>query len=181
MKHYPTFTQEIYALKAERTITEFMPYCFINIRKLNSIGVTATDLEGYCERVWAFVPEGEYFTIAKLSSDGFSDPLSDLGFEDHFYASVLLEDRDHFSYQRIGGVKLLKCGEGQASIREFLESLVRKLARIYIYDLEDLLRNEYGIELPPYKLTEFIRETDLYYDPIMQAVYDSYETYWEEI
>ena len=107
--------------------------------------------------------------------------MDDLGFEEWFYASVLLEDRERFSYQRIGGTRVFLRGRTGANLGDMLVWLLEKYQKIDFYDLKDLLENHYGIVLPKEKLLTIIGGTELYYDTIMEAVYIDYDTYFEEI
>ena len=65
---------------------------YINIRRLNAIGITTGTFAEYCNNVSKFYEKGDYFTIKSLHQEGFSSEIDNLGFEEWFYASVLLED-----------------------------------------------------------------------------------------
>ena len=170
-------------LKAEREIIEFSPNQYINSRRLKANGVTNADLEQYCDAVATFVRQGDFFTIRSLKQDGFAHPLDELGFEDWFYASVLLEARTQFSYQRMGGSKLFYRGHIRESLRviDFLRWLITAESRMDLYDLQETLERRYGLKFSNEKLIEVVRGSDLYYDAIMEAVYVDYDTYFEEI
>ncbi len=178
---YPAFTGEIARLKRNWEIVEFAPKQFIHISRLNENGITAEQLQDYGKCVSRFVEAGSFFTVFSLQKAGFSHPLDDLGFDEWFYSSVLLEDREHFSYQRIGGTRLFCAGESANLFADFLNWLLFRLTKIDIYDLHEMLETQYGIVLPKDKLIELVRNTDLYYDTIMQTVYVDYDTYFEEV
>lgn len=175
------YTSELYRLRANYEIVEFSPLQYINIRRLNAVGVTRKNFDNYCKAVARNYAKGEYFTITSLRRDGFVDEIDDLGFDEWFYASVLLEDRALFSYQRIGGTRIFLRGKIGANLGEMLVWLLEKYQRIDFYELKDLLEEHYGIVLPKEKIQEFINSTELYYDKIMEAVYIDYNTYFEEI
>lgn len=175
------YSSELYSLRAEYRIVEFSPLQYINIRRLNEAGVTTDDLESYCKTVACNYEKGEYFTVSSLRQDGFTHEIDDLGFDEWFYASVLLEDRKHFSYQRICGTRVFLRGKSGANLGDMLVWLLEKRQKIDFYDLMDLLEDHYGIVLPKEKLLAIIGSTDLYYDTIMEAVYIDYDTYFEEI
>ena len=178
---YPAFTGEIARLKRNWEIVEFAPKQFIHISRLNENGITAEQLQDYGKSVSRFVEVGSFFTVFSLQQAGFTHPLDDLGFEEWFYSSVLLEDREHFSYQRIGGTRLFCAGKSANLFADFLNWLLFRLTKIDIYDLHEMLETQYGIVLPKDKLIELVRNTDLYYDTIMQTVYVDYDTYIEEV
>lgn len=175
------YTSELYSLRFDYKIIEFAPLQYINIRRLNAIGITTGTFAEYCNNVSKFYEKGDYFTIKSLHQEGFSSEIDNLGFEEWFYASVLLEDRKRFSYQRIGGTRLFLRGTGAANIGDLLYQIVGKQQKIDIFDLQDFLENYYGIKLSKEKLLTIIDGTELYYDAIMEAVYIDYNTYFEEI
>lgn len=175
------YYSELYNLRANYEIVEFAPLQYINIRRLNAAGITTAHFEKYCKAVSRCYEKGEYFTVTSLRKDGFTHDLDDLGFDEWFYASVLLEDRECFSYQRIGGTRIFLRGKAGANLGDMLVWLLEKYQKIDIYDLTDLLENHYGIILPKEKLYTIISGAELYYDSIMEAVYIDYDTYFEEI
>lgn len=188
MREYPrsiqsigAYTSEMYRLRQTREIVEFGPYQFIHIRKLNQFGVTKEMMEDYCRAVDRFVERGGFFTVHSIVADGFTHPLDDLGFDDCFYAAVLMEDRKRFSYQRMGGVRVFVNGTSKDIFVDMLKWLVETAGKMDIYDLRDLLENQYGIVLDKEKLVSIIRGTEMYYDVIMEAVYIDYDAYFEEV
>lgn len=181
MRSNVSYTSVLYDLKAKREIVEFAPYQYINIRRLNEIGITKEDLNDYCKAVTNTVDRNSFFTIKSLKKSGFSHTLDDLGFDDWFYASLLCEDRANFSYLRISNTKLFGRGSKQASIEDLLLSILIEQNKIDIYDLNELLEETYGIVFDRYKLLQHIEKAGLYYDTIMETVYIDYDTYFEEI
>ena len=45
----------------------------------------------------------------------------------------------------------------------------------------DLMSRQYDLQFPREKLIEVLKDTDLYYDRIMDTVYIDYDTYFEEV
>lgn len=175
------YSSELGKLRMNRQIVEFAPYRYINIRRLQQFGVTHDAIQAFCDDVHRYVEPGEIFSINSLRERGFEHELFDLGFEEWFYGSLVMEDREHFSYQKIGGSRLLMAGKGKNLIAILLTRIVCEQSRIDFYDLWDKLTEEYGLRIPRDKLMEAIHEADLYYDRIMEAVYIDYETYFEEV
>ena len=175
------YSSELYDLRARYQIIEFSPHQYINIRRLNANGITVADFQDYQHSVAVRFPPGEFFTIASLRQTGFSHPLDELGFDEWFYSSILLEDRANFTFQRIGGTRLFHCGTQKTVFADFLTFLVEQRQKIDIYDLVDLLDQQYGIHLSKDKVVEIVSSADLYYDQIMETVYIDYDTYFEEI
>lgn len=181
IRNIATYDSEHRRLRNAYEIIEFAPLQYINIRRLNEAGVTKDDLKAYCNTVAKYCEKGEYFTTTSLRNSGFIHALDDLGFEEWFYSSILFEDRDNFSAQRIGGTRLFLRGKPNGNFGDMLVWLLDKYQKIDIYDLLDTLKNQYGISLPKEKVIEIINGTELYYDKIMEAVYIDYDTYFEEI
>lgn len=181
LTYVQAYTGEANRLKRIREIVEFAPRQYINIRRLNECGITVENMEAYCKAVRAFVDPGEFFTIESIKQDGFRHELDDFGFDEWFYSSVLLEDREYFSVQRIGGTRIFYRGQKKILFSDLLEWIMESHTKIDIYDLCDLLENKYAINLSKDKIVQCIRNTDMYYDTIMEAVYIDYETYFEEV
>lgn len=175
------YNSELYRLKSEYEIVEFAKFNYINIRRLNEVGITKEDLKNYCNDVADNYEKGEYFTVISLQNDGFTHKLDDYGFDEWFYSSVLIENKELFSYQRIGGNRLFLRGKASSNLGDMITWLLGKYKKIDIYDLVDLLKNHYGIKTSKDKLRSIIDETELYYDSIMESVYIDYDTYFEEI
>ena len=175
------YSSILYKLRSEYEIIEFLPLQYINIKRLNKIGVSKLDLEKYTEEVGNIYKIGDFFTIYSLRRKGFAHELDNLGFDEWFYSSLLLENKELFSYQRVGGNRLFLRGKGNAQMSNMLKWILEKQIKIDLYDLLDLLKNDYNIIIPKEKILEMIKGTDLYYDTIMEIVYIDYDTYFEEI
>lgn len=175
------YISELDNLKANYELIEFSPQQYINLRRLNTVGITKKDLRQFCKTVASRYEKGEYFTIKSLRQSGFTHEFDDLGFEDWFYSSILWEDKIHFSCQRMGGARLFCRGMSRASFSDMLVRILEKLQKIDVYDLLDLLDKTYGIKIRKDKLTAITSNVGLYYDTIMETVYVDYETYFEEI
>ena len=181
IRNIATYDSEHRRLRNAYEIIEFAPLQYINIRRLNEAGITKDDLKDYCNAVARYCEKGEYFTTTSLRNSGFRHALEDLGFEEWFYSSILFEDRNNFSAQRIGGTRLFLRGKPNGNLGDMLVRLLDKYQKIDFYGLLDLLKNQYGISMPKEKVIEIINSTELYYDTIMEAVYIDYDTYFEEI
>lgn len=181
IRNIATYDSEHRRLRNAYEIIEFSPLQYISIRRLNEAGVTKEHLRAYCDAVAKYYEKGEYFTTTSMRNSGFVHDLDDLGFEEWFYSSILFEDRDNFSAQRIGGTRLFLRGKPNGNLADMLVWLLDKYQKIDFYDLLDMLENQYSIFLPKEKVVEIISDTELYYDAIMETVYIDYDTYFEEI
>ena len=183
IKSLPMFTSQIYRLKNVYEIIEFSPNKFVNFSKLKKLGITKEYLKQYCSDVLEFIGKDKYFTTFSLKKNGFYHELDELGFDDYFYTSILIEDKNRISYRRIGKNKLMYSNGEGANFEDFLERIVYKQEKLYIkvYDLNDLLRDEYNIVLDVHDVISSVRSTSMYYDPISKIVFADYEIYYEVI
>lgn len=183
IKSLPMFTSQIYRLKYVYEIIEFSPNKFVNFSKLKKLGITKEDLKQYCSDVLEFIGKDKYFTTFSLKKNGFYHELDELGFDDYFYTSILIEDKNRISYRRIGKNKLMYSNGEGANFEDFLERIVYKQEKLYIevYGLNDLLRDEYNIVLDVHDVISSVRSTSMYYDPISKIVFADYEIYYEVI
>lgn len=166
--------------KKERTFVEYLPDKFISIRRLNENGITIADLKDYCNQAYKMIDKGEFFTIQSLRNKGFTHRLDEFGFDDYFYTSVLIED-ERFSNRRMGNTKLLYCGNKTIQLLDLLTYLLEENRKFDLYDLVDYLKDEYGIKTDRDKIKQLIKDSDMYYDQIMDTVYIDYDTYFEEV
>lgn len=180
IRNIATYDNELRKLRSTYEIVEKTPLQYVNIRKLNALGITAAHLKKYCEDVSQYISNDEYFTVASLRKNGFAHEIDDLGFEEWFYSSVLLEDREHFSYQRIGGTRIFLCGNTGANLADMLVWIMKKYQKLDFDILVDLLVNYYGIVLPKDKILAIIKDTELCYDLIMETVYMNFDSYRSE-
>lgn len=183
LKETTAYTAQLYKLKAEYEIIEFMPNKYVNIRRLEEHGITKDMLQTYCIDVVNFVTHGEYFTIKSIKEAGFYHVLDDLGFENWFYTSILVEDRNEFSYLRIGGNKILTKGNKNFSFVDFLEELIylEDTLSIDIYELQEILLSKYNLKVNMLRILEAIKGSSMFYDTVSEKIYADYDIYYEVI
>lgn len=183
IKNLPMFVLQVYKLKEDYDIIEFLPNYFIKFSKLEKLGITKEDLKQYCLDVLSFIGKNKYFTLFSLRKEGFYHKLDDLGFEDYFYTSILIEDRERISYKRIGKNKLMHSSNEGSSFEIFLENIVYQQEKLYIeiYELNDLLKEKYNLQFNISELINSIKNTSMHYDPVSKTVFADYEIYYEVI
>lgn len=176
------YMSEVYRLKSCYEIIEYKPQKYINIRKLESVNCGIDIIKDYCEKVYTSTTP-PFFTIYSLQKKGFTHEIEDLGFDEWFYSSLLVEDKDHFSYRRIGGNRLFRKGKNDVLLVDFLEWIIYSTDSLSmdLYDLTEYLSNEFDINLNTYKIVETIAGSKLYYDKITEKIYAEYEVYFAEI
>lgn len=175
------FSSVLINMKRAREVVEYAPNRLIQIRKLEAAGITKAVLREYCDEVYDFLEDGEYFNIQSLREDGFSSVLYEQGFEDWFYANVLAFD-ERFSYGRMFSTMVLYKGQEYITIQSFLESLIENAGKIDTFDLIDLLQDRYGCTIKDkndirYKLSG----SPVYYDEYLDCYYSSMELFDREL
>lgn len=176
-----SYWSELISIRNQREIVEFAPKHYINIRRLEQNGITKEMLDDYCQQVSRFVDRNTYFTVTSIRQDGFTHHLDDLYFDEWFYSSLLAEDHERFNYRRMGRNRLFYSGSKDVQLSAFLQWIVEKEERIDLDDLTQLLADRYGIVLRRDKILLVLKDTELYYDQIMDRVYIDYDTYFEEV
>lgn len=173
----PTFTQLLYELKESREYVEYKPRCYVSQSKLDSLGVTKKKIDEYRLAVYSFAKGKKYYTINSLREDGFIHKIGTEEYDDWFYASLLIEDHEHFSYKRIGRTKVLMNGAVNVSFADMLVWIIEQRQRMTFSALNRYLEKNYGIFLTKDKLLGVIHETELYYDQIEDIIYTNYDAY----
>ncbi|KLU64492.1 DNA-directed RNA polymerase subunit alpha [Desulfosporosinus acididurans] len=176
------YMSEVYKLKATYEILEYAPLKYVHFRRLNCAGVEKESIMDYCRKAYQAV-DSQYFTVYSLRKKGFTHALDELGFGEWFYASLLSEDKEHFSYRRLGKNKLFRRSSENVSLIDFLEWIVysSESLSLDVYELTEKLSSDYNINLEWYKIVETIKGSTMYYDTITQKVYADYDVYFEEI
>ncbi len=175
------FSSNLHLLKKRQIVFEFDPNQIINIRKLEAAGVTKEDINAFCDRVYGFVDDNTFFSIASLRNKGFEDELYDLGFSDWFYANILASDERFSSGQVFSNVILYK-GKSDVTIKNFEMWLVRSFGSIDVYDLMTELTDNYGCRIDEKSdVTYRLYGTEIYYDNILDRFYSSAEAYYREL
>ncbi|WP_027087960.1 DNA-directed RNA polymerase subunit alpha C-terminal domain-containing protein [Cohnella panacarvi] len=176
------YTGELYKLKAAYEILEYAPLKYVHFRRLNRAGVEKESILDYCHRAYQAV-DSQYFTVYSLREKGFTHILDELGFDEWFYASLLSEDKEHFSCRRMGKNKLFRRDSKNVSLVDFLEWILysNESLSLDVRELVEKLLSEYNIRLEWYKIVEAIKGSVMYYDTITQKVYADYDIYFEEI
>lgn len=175
------FSSTLMDLRKDYQIMEYEPNQFINMRKLNAIGITKDDILEYCDDVYDSIDINQYFNISSLRKESFSSKLEDLGFDDWFYENLLAMD-SRFKYTKISNTMLIYKGNRKQITRQsFIVDLISEYESLDIYDLISDLELDYGINnVEKSDITQWIKDTNIYYDPIMEKLYQEVEQYYSE-
>ena len=181
IRNIVAYTSELYKRKSAYDIIEYEPLKYVNLHVLQDQGIDIVDFHNYCQAVYYFAGNN-YFTIHSLKAAGFTHYLDDLGLDNWFYSSLLTEDKEHFSYQRMGKNKLFSKDKKNILFADFIKFIVlqQEYQSCSPVFLEKLLKNNYDILVPPHKIIEIIKEVDLYYNPVEKTIYANYEVYTQQ-
>jgi hypothetical protein len=175
-------------LRRDYDIIEFEPMQYINISRLQKLGITKERLHSFCDEVYNFVEQNSYFTIEYIKRQGFTSDIDSLGFDTQFYISLLREDPRFASWQMggnilffAGEIKMFVSRNNYISIKSFVVDYLEKVRSIDIDELVSIFEDEYNLKLEKSKIIEESKNTNLYYDRIMEKLYVDYDTYFEEI
>lgn len=163
-------------------LIEFAPKSYIALRKFTEAGLSKKDIFDYIDSVEAFT-EGRNFTTVWLKNNGFKSPLDLLGFDTYFYDSIL-KYSNRFSYNPIDKTILFCKGVESATLAKSIEEIVNPLNAVEIYDLIEILRLDFGVNVTEKQLILAVKKkknTELYYNDIKEKVYKDYDTYYDEI
>lgn len=174
------FSSILYELKRDYTIIEFEKNKYVSIARLESLGFDRTKLKQYCDKVYAYAQNIDFFTIESLSKQGFTADLESLGFEPWFYSSILRKDH-RFSHRKMGGTVLFHAAGQEASIRNLVFSILEQESSVDVDRLIAQLKEDYHIQLDRWDIIPRIQNTELYFDNIMDKIYRDYHTYYEEL
>lgn len=171
----------LFSMKQNYQIIEFEPDRSISLQKLERSGVTKQMLTDFCDEVYRYVESDTYFTVKSLNQCGFTAPLYELGFQEWFYANILCQDARFSSQKTLGTIVLFK-GNTEVSIRSFVIDQIRRKGMIDVIDLLNLLQEFFGCNAATvHIIKEKIRDTEIFYDPILDRLYANAELYYKEL
>lgn len=165
------FSSTLVDMKNELEVLEFEPNQIISLRKLETAGVSKADLFSFCDEVYEFTSDNDYFSVKSIKKEGFESDLFELGFSDWFYSSILTTD-ERFSFSTMFGNIVLFKGNERITIKSFEETLIRRHKSIDVYDLMTLMEETYGCKIADrLDLVYKLDGTDVYYDQYLDRLY----------
>ena len=174
-------------LKQQYKIIEFEKGAYINIRKLNQMGIYLVDIKTYCSEVYKFRNDGKCFSVKTLNDDGFFQKLNDLGMENIFYENLLKYDNRFFSH-KMSNAYVFSTSK-KPSVATIVFEILKDAKIISIYDLQDILKRKYGITTPIIsdsgslinQTLIFENNTNLFYSKEFEKIYFNKEDFYEEV
>ncbi len=176
-----SFSAKTMQLKRERKVIEFEPNKFISMRRLEARGVRCEMIQTFCDRVFNFVDDCEYFSIRSIRNDGFISELDELGFPDWFYANLLAFD-GRFSFGIMYGCIILFKGIKDITRADYVSSLIRKHLSIDTYDLMDEMSGYFGCRVDDRSDILYVFSgSEIYHDEFLDRLYANKEVYYREL
>ena len=168
-------------------LLEFEKDVYLNIKKLNKMGIYISNIRDYCTAIYNFVENGDCFSIKSLQAAGFTHPLEDLGMGDLFYESLLKHDARFLSH------KMTNCyvfsTHYKPSIAKIVFSIVKQHSSISIYELQSILQKQYGVTTTIVsdagslinQAQLFDANTSLFYSKEFEKIYFDKNDYYKEV
>ncbi len=175
------FYQKLLELKRNLQVIEYEPNQIINISKLEKSGITREKIHDFCDQVYDFVDDGQYFSAKSLRQSGFDSELYDFGFSDWFYSNLIISDNRFSSNNMFGNIILFK-GRDSISIKSFETYLIREYGSVDVYDLITELVEKYGCNVSERSnVISKVKDTEIFYDSILDRLYADKNLYYEEL
>ena len=177
------FTQTYAELLKSHQLFRYGKNQIISARRLARLNVTEELIKDYCTSVKAFAEEDSYFTVYSLRQDGFAHKLDMLGLSDYFYASLLASDERFSSCSIFNELVLYNGSQAQQLSRaDFLLTQLQGYDSVDPDEFMQDIKNGFGIAIPDrYEVTGAVKDTELYYDSIMDKIYRDKSFYYADI
>jgi hypothetical protein len=173
------FYQKLNRMTRNLDLIEFAKYKYINYKRLEGQGIDKEQLRSYCEDLCAF-SDGRYFTVQYIKRKGFEHKLEELGFETHFFES-LLKSSQCCGKAKINGRYLFWSNMDEGGKAGFIQGIILNRGNMDIYDLVDYIGREYGLRVSKYNILDWISDSELFYSSTMEKIYLDYDHFFEEV
>lgn len=176
-----TYGDTLRELWLDMDILRFERDKYLNIRRLEKLGITKADLMDYCSKVFEEAPKNSVFTVHSLK-DKVDSTLNDLGFDDLFYGELLAVS-GKFLYARCFGSFSFYKGtlDGGLNKKNFCLETLKAYDSVELDDYIADCYEKYGIQISDrYDVLSAISGTEFYYDNIMQKIYRNKNVYYAE-
>lgn len=167
------YYQTLSELKKSYKIIQADADTYISFRKLEEKGIALDDIHEFCNKVYATVNDGEYFTIHSIRSYGFTDIFENAGFGEYLCSALLACDSRFDSQSIFLSIVLSKNNEiGQISKKSFIKSCLSENVPCSPKKLIESVYNKYGVRITDkYEITEAIKNSNFCYDDIIDEIY----------
>ena len=154
---------------------------YLNIHRLEKLGITKTDLVDYCNQIFEQAPENSLFTVHSLKGQS-NSKICSLGFGDLFFEELLAMSGKFLYVHTFGTVIFYKGALPSGLTKKYF--CLQTLKAYDSVELDDYIADLceiYGMHVADkYDIITAIKGTDLYYDNIMQKIYRNRNAYYAE-
>lgn len=170
-----------YTLLKNHTIFEYAKRHFINIERLNKIGITENTIKEFIDSVENFVSDDEYFTFESLNKLGFDNKIkNNAGFDNYLYESILSLETERFSYLSISNTIVFKKGNTPFSLVDFISYIISNYLIMDIYEFNNFVYEKYGTRIREDKIIK-ICDNEPYYNSVTECIYVNKNCFLEDI
>ena len=107
--------------------------------------------------------------------------LRKMGFDDWFYMSLLSQEGTRFAVQRTGNIKFATRSRQELSRIKIISYVISRCGSMKPDELSQRMEERYGLCISRDKIIELVKNSSMYYDRIMDTIYEDYDAYFEEV
>ena len=146
------FNMTLNSLRQSFELIEFDEKIFIKYERINRIypDITKESLQRYADSIIDYIDK-PYFTISSVEKSGFDLMSKHIDLKNIFDESIL-RISDRVRYTRCGGSLIFHKGDVGFTTIDFIRYLLEEHENIDYYDFDDILKDEYSLDLDKNKL-----------------------------
>lgn len=165
---------KLYEAEVNHELLKISETKYISLSLLEEKGVYKDELSNFIEAVIHFVSEDVFFTLKSILDSGFTHPLFDLGFEDVFYERLIFTSEKIRMVNTTGGVFVKPMNIGNhPSVADFISFVMGDELSEDLDDLQEKMKNVYGIQVSRDKIIEKINMSDMMYSAELTRIFAS--------
>lgn len=172
------FTNIYMDLRNELEIIEFERDRYIKSSKLSEFGYGKDKIKEIGNDIKNIAKNYKYFTIFSLRKDGINFEIDELGFSDTIIESIIKYATD-LKYIRVLNTYIFSTN--MFSFLDLIKDELRETGKIETDDLIHSLKEKYNIVVTKEYIKAHTCDSIIYYDSIMDSLYENYKKYLEDI
>lgn len=165
---------KLYEAEINHELLKISETKYMNIRLLEEKGISKEVLSDFIEAAINFVSEDVFFTLKSIVDSGFTHSLFDIGFEDVFYERLIFTSEKIRMVNTTGSVFVKPINlDNHPSVADFISFVMGDESSADVDDLQEKMKDVYGIEISRDKITEKINMSDMVYSAEMNRIFAS--------
>ena len=173
-----SFHSWLYEKIKNNYLVEFASKKFITKMKLDEIGINQNIVDEFINNAKKILEDGQIWSISSIVEVTNTRSIQTFGVDKIFYKS-LLQNSDQIYSKKIGGSYLIRLGEN-FTLYGLVKNELNTFKSIDVYELVEILNEKYNTQLSVSKIIEKVRNSEMYYDEIMEKAYLDLNYYYEE-